>query len=173
MKTIVKDSIGNIFNYADSAMGRDVMPLFVPDGHWYGRLALAYRIGRLGKNISPKFATRYLEGVGPVVLMLPGTCEKPEIIMPYHVIMDSAVTTGQFEAFEDKPLDICVNGECQYAIASHQPAIDALVEITRWATVKTGDLIVPPQPVVDIELEPNSYITASVNSQELLKVKVK
>ncbi len=172
MKTILWGAPGAMCNIADSAMGRDVMPLFVPDGAWHASLAVAYRIGRLGKNVRQKFAARYIDAVGPVLLLRPGSLDCPEEPKPWLAIFDSAVTTGRFAEFAGSPITLEAAGR-QAVVESHGMAIDAIVDISRYGTVKTGDLIVPRYGWLDAELVPNAHIVASLNGVELLNVKVK
>lgn len=159
-------------NIADSAMGRDVMPLFVPDGQWHGCVALAYRVGRLGKNVREKFALRYVDALGAVLLLKPGTAQQPEVPRPWLTILDSAVTTGRYMPFEDVPVRL-ESASRSMLIDNHRAAVEAIVDVTRYGTVKTGDLIVPCAGMIDVPLVIDSRIEASVNGETLLNVKVK
>lgn len=172
MKTILWSAPGAMHNIADSAMGRDVMPLFVPDGNWHACVALAYRIGRLGKNIREKFALRYVDAVAPVLLLRPGTAECPEEPKPWLAILDSAVTTGRYAAFADAPLTLQAAGQGR-VVDNHRAAAEAIVDVTRYGTVKTGDLIVPGAGMIELPLVIDTRIEAGINGECLLSVKVK
>lgn len=49
----------------DSAVTPSGMPVFLPpfDSAWELAIGPAFRIGRLGKTIAPKFAARYIDGM--------------------------------------------------------------------------------------------------------------
>ncbi len=172
MKTILWSAKGAMTNIADSALQRDVMPLFVPDGVWHGSVALAYRIGRLGKHIREKFAMRYIDAVQPVLLLRPGTVESPEPAQPWLSILDGAITAGGSVPFADEPVTMQM-GELTTHRIDHQPAIEAIADVTSYGTIKTGDLIVPMCELVDVDLVPNTHVVVSLDGTRCLNVKVK
>lgn len=89
--------------YADSAVGRDVQPLFIPEveGPWSVTLMPAFRVGRLGKSVPEKFAARYIDGVSVVALMHPTAIPPRAGAVPgWLSVMDSAVTTGHWLPFD-------------------------------------------------------------------------
>lgn len=167
MKTIL---VGNgpreVSLYADSAVGRDAQPLFIPDvdGAWCVSLALAYRVGRLGKCIPEKFGHRYIDGMSVVALLHPEALPPQAGAVPgWLSIMDSAVTTGRW--IEPRYDD----GRC-----TETDALKALSDASALATLKTGDVIIPPQALAGAQrLEPNQILTASIGGEEVIRIKVK
>lgn len=161
--------LDDITVYPDSAMGRDTMPLFLPDGEWLGYLYLAFRLNRLGKNVREKFALRYVEGIS-VALVLDS--DESWICM-----MDNAVIPGTFLAY-DPDYDIVVNvNDGESIIIPKEKARRALekaiAEITTVATVKTGDIILCHTPIAHFPLIPNTRVVITLNYQKVMNLKVK
>lgn len=164
--------MADIFLFADSAVGREAQPLFVPDGEWVGCLRLAVRMHLLGKAISPAYAHRYADAWGVVLILRP----VGEAALPNWLgIMDNAVTVGRWQplpeagalAYEAQlpdgqtvdvgPLDIA-------------EAFEAVSQASQIATLKTGDIIIPPfagQP--EFQLHPGTRVEVP----GLLSLKIK
>ncbi|MCM1452783.1 MAG: hypothetical protein NC102_11035 [Clostridium sp.] len=165
MKTILTGSSPRELSlYADSAVGRDVQPLFIPDERedWRLTLAPAIRVGRLGKCIPEKFALRYIDAIGIVGLMHPGSVSLiPGQVPGWLSLMDSAVTTGAWMEEWDET-DLPAGAARAVAIASE------------FSTLKTGDVIIPalgeaPEHI----LKPDILITATLGGRQALRIKVK
>ncbi|MCC8114584.1 MAG: hypothetical protein LIP03_11480 [Bacteroidales bacterium] len=203
----------------DSAVGRDVMPLFVPDwGQWSIEGRIAFRIERLGKNVAEKFAMRYVDAYGAVAVLRPveGTlpcaeggaatlpcaeggaatlpcaeAAQPHCLAPrrrghtegtmpgWWSIMDSAVTTGQWLVVPEGDIhaewslgDITES----FTIGTddwRQALVASIAEATRIATIKTGDIIIPPLPAFIAHPIPNQRLTALLSSTPSLRLKIK
>lgn len=172
MKTIITGHTqADIFLFADSAVGREAQPLFVPDGDWVGCLRLAVRMHLLGKAISPAFVPRYADAWSVVLIMRPVGGPLPG----WLGIMDNAVTVGRW-----LPLD----GVAKLAYSAQLPdgqsvsvgpfaladAYEAVSRASQLATLKTGDVIIPPfagQP--EFALKPGTR----VDVPEMLSLKIK
>lgn len=173
MKTIVAaPSLEGLFLFADSAAGRETQPLFVPDGEWTGSLRLAVRIRLLGKAISPAFVPRHADAWGVVLVMHPAGQPLPS----WLGIMDSAVTTGRWLPLgaSDTALSYEAILPCGERVTagpfSLADASEAVSLVSQVATLKTGDIIIPPmagQP--DFALRPNTRVEVP----DLLSVKIK
>lgn len=164
MKTIlVGTNPMQISLYADSAVGRDVQPLFIPgiEGDWCVTLVTAYRVGRLGKSVPEKYAERYIDAVSTVALMHPASL-KPEAgsVPGWLSIMDSAVTAGRWLTEWN-------------AAAGITDAARALSMASAHATVKTGDVIVPDGAGRTYPLTPGDIVTAEIAGQQVLRLKIK
>lgn len=171
--------------FADSAIGRPSMPLFVPRdfGPWTGSVRLAVRVGRLGKGVAEKFAFRYIDALTAVHVM------QSEKAGGLGFMADSAVIQGDFVPFDPEGGDIVMEvsqtpvGEEPDPLRAKTSALGlaqldiprALALVTRLATVKTGDLLIFPAGAVATNLEDNkdTYISASVNRRPCIKFKVK
>lgn len=173
MKTIIAaPRQEGIFLFADSAVGREVQPLFVPDGEWTGCLRLAVRMHLLGKAISPAFVPRHADAWGVVLVMRP----IGQVLPNWLGIMDSAVTTGRWlplgAAEAEMAYEAILPGGERVDVGpfSLADASEAVSRVSQLATLKTGDIIIPPfagQP--DFELRPNTRVEVP----ELLSVKIK
>jgi len=150
--------------YADSAMGRDVQPLFIPEieGDWCVTLATAYRVGRLGKSVPEKYADRYIDAVGVVALMHPASVRPEAGTVPgWLSLMDSAVTSGRWLT-EWRAEDVDGDSARALALASS------------IATLKTGDVIIPPNNRNrTCALKPGDIVTAEIGGEQVLRLKIK
>lgn len=122
MKLLLSDSNGQIHIIPDSAIGRDSQPWFLPDfgSNWHGYEAVAVRISRLGKGILPKFADRYVDAYTTLWVAEADDCHGIDY-------MDGRVMTGKW-----LPIESC---------DSLQPLLAQLVEASKYATLKNGDII--------------------------------
>lgn len=173
MKTIlVGENANDIFLIADSAAGRDSMPLFIPEGDWMGELRMAFRIGLLGKAISPAFAARYISDWGAVLIMRPSDGTLPG----WLGIMDSAVTVGKWaEVTQECSLKATMPDGKQEEIGpfSLEAALQAVSLASKRATLKTGDIIIPPLEGIRFPLVPDTKIEVAANGIPTLRVKIK
>ncbi len=156
--------------YADSAISRDVMPLFLPDipATWQGCVCLALRIGRLGKSVSPAFAMRYVDAYTAVSVQ----CTDADIDTS---IMDQAVVAGQWLDIASLGAEVCLRvagSEIRYDVeAIRVPEVIAFV--TRYTTIKTGDIIILTDISVPVRLVAPDRICAAVGDQECLRMKIR
>ncbi len=178
--------------YADSAIGRDVMPLFIPDipGGWHARVCLSVRVHRLGKNISPKFALRYVDALSLTALLLPDTDAQAWDRSGVLAILDSAVTTGQWHATD---LAALTSVDIHAALLNGSPAEDGektidisrtfaapdldiathVSTVSRTATLRTGDILIIDFTGIDIPLRPDTHIVATIDDFQCLSLKIK
>lgn len=154
MKLLLNNLDGVLRVIPDSAIGRTSQPWFVPDfGHnWTAHYALAARIGRLGKGISPKYAERYIDGV--TLLWVPES-KNGGVLADF---MDGAVVCGLWIP----------------PLPEHIDAFGGLLHrVSEFATLKTGDVIAniisgQPQAVVR-----DTHISKCLNGKEVLSFNVK
>lgn len=151
MKVLLK-STECIRVIADSAVGRSGQPWFVPDSgsNWRWHTALAYRISKLGKGISPKFAARYVDAV---TLLWVAESDSMETLD----YMDGAVVCGTW-----LPLDEDDNIPSEL--------IAALSENT---TLKNGDIIAvdgdgPREPIIK-----NRHVSINLKDTEIISFNIK
>ncbi|MDE7375742.1 MAG: hypothetical protein K2N16_02720 [Muribaculaceae bacterium] len=146
MKTIITGhSQADIFLFADSAVGREAQPLFVPDGEWVGCLRLAVRVHLLGKTIAPAFVPRHIDSWSVVLVMRPAG----EVALPgWLSIMDSAVTAGRWQPLGGGPLAYEAQLPDGQTVSvgpfSMDEVCQAVSQASQLATLKTGDIIIPP-----------------------------
>lgn len=164
--------------YADSAIGRDVMPLFIPDiaGGWHARICLAVRVHRMGRHISPTFAMRYVDAVSLVALLLPDTAVEAWEESGTLALLDSAVTTGQWHECNvgaTSEINVTVNGERRTFKAAELGIATMVGEVSRTATLRTGDILIIDTTGIDLPLRPDMHITATIADFTCLSLKVK
>lgn len=179
MKALLADisNLSGTHLFADSAIGRCSTPLFVPDefAPWQARVAVAVRIGRLGKCIAPKFAMRYVDAVTAVSVM------QSEAAGNLTYITDNAIIHGEYipidEVGETVTLTVSQDSDSQSLSASiGELDIPALVSgLSALTTFKTGDLIILSSfsLPVNLEISKNKYISAAINGRQCIKFKVK
>lgn len=164
--------------YADSAIGRDVMPLFIPDipGGWHARVCVAVRVCRLGKDISTKFAMRYVDAISLVVLLLPDTDEAAWDRSGTLALLDSAVTTGRWHECDPGTLsdiEVEVASENRTFPAAALDIATRVNEVSRMATLRTGDILIIDSTGIDLPLRPDTHIHAAIGPVNCLSLKVK
>lgn len=154
MKLLLRGLDGNVRVIADSAIARNNQPWFLPDvgDNWRWQTAVAYRVSRLGKNIAAKFADRYIDAVTLLWVSIAdnldaGHCD----------FMDGAVVCGDWMPCGELPTSI----------------VNDLVEYTKFATIKNGDIIAGPVSDSFNEIIVGSHISLKYNEQEVLKFNIK
>ncbi|MDE5901251.1 MAG: hypothetical protein K2H33_07855 [Muribaculaceae bacterium] len=127
---------------ADSAIGRNGQPWFVPDfgSAWRWKVMVAVRIGRLGKCIAPKFARRYFDSM--TLLFVP-ECDAPEASVLLGC-MDGAAVCGSWVDITES-----VRVDSAESVGFHEFGFEALAAlVSRCVTLKTGDLLAVDLPDV-------------------------
>lgn len=171
---IIGKGLQEVMAFTDSTIGRDAMPLFIPEGDgWMSTTGLAFRIGRLGKNIKEKFALRYVDGIAPIVYMhrrdLQGN--------PSNSILDNSLVPGHFIPWEGEDIRLDYNERIfiEYTNKELTEGISkSIAEITSISTIKTGDLIIPKSMQrIQEPLLPDQRITVALNQQSVLNLKIK
>lgn len=152
MKLLLKTVEGNIRCIADSAIGRTSQPWFVPDfgSDWRWHRALAVKIGRLGKGISPEFISRYIDGITLLWVADADNCEALDF-------MDSTVVCGSWLSIPEIPEEM----------------VKAVVEVSHYATMKTGDIVAIMLPDEPQKIEPNTRISLDFLNQEVMNFNIK
>ena len=168
---------------ADSAVVTPPHPLVLPDSdtEWEGRICPAYRIGRLGKTVDARFAPRYIDAYGLVLRLIPAGTDKAlrAAGMPAGLdgMFDSALYTGVWLPIEGADMSVPLAVSCagvDSVINSHFEAACKAVEcVTRYATVKTGDIIIPSWMPVCVVPRPGVTIEGSIDGAVCLSVRIK
>lgn len=137
---------------ADSAIGRNLQPWFLPDSgeNWRGRFALGFRVGKLGKNVPPKFAPRHFDAM--TLIWVP-EADRFDCLD----FMDGAVVCGKWLPIEQLP----------------DRAADLLAKTSAWSTMKTGDIIAYTLPVPATPININQHISNTLNNEEVLNFNIK
>lgn len=140
MKLLLSDSKGFVHVVPDSAIARDTQPWFLPDfgENWRGYEAVAVRISRLGKGIARKYARRYIDAITTLWVADADVCPALDYI-------DGRVVTGQWKPIEE-----------EMHLDAH---LDLLVEASKYATLKNGDIIAIVNPNTLHKVELNQHIS--------------
>lgn len=168
---------------ADSALVRVSTPLFVPDfaRDWLLQIVPFVTIGRLGKSIPERFAHRYTEGFGFGVRLVP-----PASDTTVNAAL-AATFDGAFAPCE--PVDVpsendVLRIECrQSGAACNEVSVELLVAdmhidgavalVSRYVTLKTGDIISPCLLPVTFPAVLDSRIEIDLNGKHILTLKIK
>lgn len=150
-----------IFMKPDSAILKDGKPFFIPDfsNEIHYETELVVRINRLGKNIAPRFASRYYDAVTVGIDFTARDLQRKfrEAGNPWELSkgFDSSAAIGTFvpvERFEDLQylnfhLDIDGKTVQQGCTADMLFRIDDIIAyVSRFVTLKIGDLLFTGTP---------------------------
>lgn len=182
MKTICFDrnidgsGTGAFSLIADSSLTPPGRPVFLPDfgSGWVAEIYLAARISRLGKNIAMKFAPRYFDSLTAAMRLVAAT--DPAIPADFNLLLDNALTLGAWQPADSiggDTAEFCVNDEKVTVNDPTRLVSEAIVELGRYSTLKTGDIILPVRLVAPIPVEIGTAIAVSVNSMQVIDLKIK
>ncbi|MBR4721879.1 MAG: hypothetical protein IK053_02370 [Muribaculaceae bacterium] len=162
----------------DSAILRDGKPLFLPSltAAPSFSAALAFRVGRLGKNIGRKFADRYFDALTLCVKMAPAADEVAFSAADLARFADSAIVVGDWVELEgfDAPTSSASVLSTRLAVErSLQRSLDLIADVTRYATIKMGDIVVVDPAEILPGLEIDDIVTGSLNNRQLLRFRIK
>ena len=149
---------------SDSSLLNQRKPFFMPDslGVITVTECVAARICRLGKNIQPKFAARYIDSYA---LALDFLAEEKlsESKWAEGFAFDNSLCVGTWVDAGDFPPDLL----------PVKPSIeDAVAAISRIMTIRTGDIIFIDTSVAR-EIKPEQVYTLYINNEENLYCKIK
>lgn len=191
MKTVLFDiaspsgqgvSLPAVTLVADSALVMPGRPVFLPDfaERWRADIYLAARISRLGKGFAPKFASRYYDAVTLAMRLVP---EDADVLLASRGmsagldgLFDGAVTLGRFQPSElvVSGMTVSVDGNQTVRLEDAARRLDeAVSEVSRMSTLKTGDLIMTCGFTVSDAVKIGDVVTATLCGAPCLKVKIK
>jgi hypothetical protein len=159
---------------ADSAIIRENRPVFVPDftDKWQSKIMPAIRISRLGLNIAAKFASRYYDAFTLVHQLIPELNDNADSAT--MVSFDGALAIGEWiELPSDGKIEIQSAGQSLTIDDFDKLCADAINSVSRYMTMKNGDLILFGQQSINLGAEIDTGITATANGKELLNFKLK
>lgn len=164
----------------DSALVVGGTPLFLGDyaAHWMAKVFLAFRIMRLGKNISPKFASRYFDavtlGVRAVAVELEEEMLRSGEPSGLCGALDSCVALGRWVPLSsDGAYDIDLCGLLWHIDATHIDIAGAVSSVSRYMTLKTGDVIGSVELPETLPLVRDMKIEGSLGEEKVLRIKIK
>jgi 2-keto-4-pentenoate hydratase/2-oxohepta-3-ene-1,7-dioic acid hydratase in catechol pathway len=177
-----------IFLKADSSLLKDGKPFFPPDD--LGRIdyetELVVRICRLGKSIPERFAHRYYDavtvGIDFTARDLQSKCRKEGLPWDLCKGFDGAaaigewVDVGTFRDIQAIRFHLDINGHTvQEGCTSDMVcSVDRLISyISRYYTLKTGDIIYTGTPAGVGPVAINDHLTGYLEDRKLLEFNVK
>lgn len=171
---------------ADSAIARQREPIWLEGDANTAMCAIVcpcYRIGRLGLNISPKFAARYIDGIGLAAMVLPAIfapnpLEAPAVLYACNgaMVLGDEVAPEQLESGQWllKVSRTDVSGAIEtYTVTTSGMTFGetAVARLSQLMTFKTGDRVLDTGHSTIITLDKGTHIDGSLQSVPLLHCK--
>lgn len=186
--TLYKPETPVIFTKADSALLKDHKPFFIPD--WCGRVEyeaeIVVRICRLGKSIPERFAHRYYDAVTVGIDFTARDLQRKlrSEGLPWELCkgFDGSAVTGDWvdkEKFRDIQaihfrLDINGHTVQEGRTSDMLFRVDEIIAyISRFFTLKTGDLIYTGTPAGTGLVSENDHLTGYIEDRKVLEFNCK
>lgn len=187
-ETLYKGVVPVIFTKADSSLLKDGKPFFVPDD--MGRIdyetEIVVRICRLGKAIPARFAHRYYDavtvGIDFTARELQAELRKKGLPWEMCKGFDGAAAIGEWmsvEKFRDVQalqFHLDINGKTvqEGRTSDMLFKIDEIIEyISKYFTLKTGDIIYTGTPVGVGPVNINDHLTGYIEDRKVLEFNIK
>ena len=165
-------------------------PYFVPDfdSRFLATVALAVRIGKLGKGIAPRFAYRYVDAVAPALLFIASgkLARLREQGLPWTAAMsyDRSIAVGKFTPMPYDSINQCdcnvmLESEDALLTASWSPPLagipleDILASLSRDNTLKTGDMILLGLSQGGLEVRPGLKAVLKLNGEVSIRFNIR
>ena len=177
-----------IFTKADSSLLKDRKPFFIPDelGTIEYEAEIVVRVCRLGKSISERFASRYYDavtvGIDFTARDLLRKLSQQGLPWDMSKSFDGAAVLGEWVS-KDKFLDIQrlrfhldVNGETKQEGCTSDMIykVDEIISyISRFFTLKTGDLIYTGCPTSGFPVHINDRLEGYIEERKVLDLHCK
>lgn len=177
-----------IFTKADSSLLKDRKPFFIPDelGTIEYEAEIVVRVCRLGKSISERFASRYYDavtvGIDFTARDLLRKLSQQGLPWDMSKSFDGAAVLGEWIS-KDKFLDLQrlrfhldVNGETKQEGCTSDMIykVDEIISyISRFFTLKTGDLIYTGCPTSGFPVHINDRLEGYIEERKVLDLHCK
>lgn len=156
----------------DSCLLNGRKPMFVPD--WTRELGVTeciiLRVSRLGKEIAPKFASRYYDAVAPGMdfVALDKLREAQAAGRPWTpaLAFDYSLAIGEWM---EGVKELKSEGVKEWLLTPEE----AIAEASRVMTIRQGDLIYIQQRVAPRIVQPEQVLRTVINGEEKLYCKIK
>lgn len=188
MKRTFESSEPVLFMKPDTALLKDGKPFFLPDfsEDVQYETELVVRVSRLGKNIAERFAHRYYDQLTVGIDFTARDLQKKqkELGLPWEIAkgFDQSAAVGSFipiesvTALQDLNFRLDINGEPVQAGNSREmiyPVDRIIAFISRFFTLKIGDLIFTGTPAGVGPVKINDHLQGYVEDRKLLDFRVK
>ncbi len=164
--------------HPDSALILPGRPLFMPEWGegWVASLHPSVRIGRLGKNIARKFASRYYDGVSLSLRVALRECSGLEGVLSG---MDSSLVNGAWlpaaHAQDGATVQVSVSDVPVFESVSEPiaPTVDEVIaKVSEYMTLKMGDVIMLPPIAEPVDLKEGSRIAVSLDGETVVDLRI-
>jgi acylpyruvate hydrolase len=177
-----------IFLKPDTAILRDNEPFYYPEfsSDIHHEVEIVLKINRIGKNIEAKFAHKYYDeiGIGIDFTARDLQAKLKEKGLPWEkakAFNGSAPISGfvpktQFEDLKNLNFHLDVNGEVRQKGNTSMMLWnfdEIIAEVSRYFTLKTGDLIFTGTPAGVSGVEIGDKLTAFIEGNEMLSFEIK
>jgi len=189
MQHTLIESEPTIFMKSDASLLKDGRPFFIPDfsEDMQYEAEIVVKINRLGKSIGRKFASRYYDEITVGIDMTARDLQRKlrEKGMPWEISksFDNSAVIGKFISLEKEEFDIDaipfrldIDGKTvqQGNTADMLFKTNEIIEyISRYITLKTGDLVFTGTPSGVGKVEINNHLQGYVYNKKLLDFHVK
>ncbi len=173
----------NVDVMPDSALIMPGRPTFLPDfaTMWRGVWCVAFRVSRLGKNVSARFANRYYDAMTLAFRLVPtdvcGRIGSEGRGCGLAGAFDNCLTLGEWMPIGEGEIEIGLKAggeEAEWKVSVDSLGIDRAVElVSEWATLKIGDVIMPAEWELECSPEAGMTIEGSVDGTRCLNVRIK
>lgn len=163
----------------DSSLVTDRRPLFphrLDEGEKYMlRLVAGYRISRLGKTISRRFARRHYDAATLMAQAVPAAALDGTLPDGWVTAADFAAARGEWLPLSGAPQDITLTiGEQSFTVSMSDNLIDDAVGLlSSRFTLKNGDIIIPAPPLLTAPVSMDDHITAETDGMTILNFRIK
>jgi acylpyruvate hydrolase len=177
-----------VFLKPDSALLKNNKPFFLPDfsENMHYEVELVLRIGKLGKGISKKFAHRYYDAITLGIDMTARDLQKNLAAkgMPWEISkcfdggapLGEFIPVSEFSNMSDISFRLEINDHVRQEGNSSDMifGFDQIIEyVSRFFTLKTGDLIFTGTPPGVGKLNRNDSLVAYLENKPVLDFKIK
>lgn len=179
----IKSQLPAVDAIPDSAILRDGKPFFIPAWceKWVYTPVVAFKVGRLGKNIARRFAMRYVDAATIALRVTPKVSAQSlqGIDIPKGILtaFDSSVILGEWTSLPDdidSPITIKVNDYIAVSTDIFERLSDSIETLSKYFTLKMGDIIIPIQDsATEIPMVIDTSVVGSINTSEILKFNIK
>lgn len=177
-----------LFIKPDSALLKDGKPFFLP--HFSSQIEyeaeLVFRICRLGKNIAPQFASRYYDAVTVGIDLTARDLQKQlqaagspwELSKAFDgsAVIGDFIPTSSFPSMQNIPFHLTINDEVRQQSNSANMLFslhEIIAYISRFFTLKIGDLIFTGTPEGVGPLKINDLLRGYIGDNKLLEFHIK
>lgn len=186
--TLYKPEEPVIFTKPDSALLKDGKPFFIPDftQQCDYETELVVRICRLGKNIAPRFAHRYYDAVTVGIDFTARDMQRKfrKDGLPWELCkgFDGSAVIGDFiakeelPAIQEIPFRLDINGETVqqgYSGDMIHSVDDIIAYVSRFFTLKIGDLLFTGTPVGIGTAEIGQHLQGYIQDRKVLDFNVR